>query len=86
MCAFFHQLVAELRDVVQILRSGPRGISFKACQPVADVSGIADLAHLAVADDVDSNIGLLPNHIGDGGLHHIVKHAGLVGFASILRE
>ena len=48
--------------------AGRPGSLAEAGQALADVGGVADLAHLAVVDDVDAGRDLLPDDLGDGVL------------------
>jgi len=57
--AGFHQPVAILRMIVEILRRGTRRVSLKLSQPAPNVGGVTGLAHLAVAGDIDASFGLL---------------------------
>jgi hypothetical protein len=53
---------------------------------MADISGVTDFAHLAVAGDVDTGVGLFLHDVvhgaGDGGFELL----GIHGLAAILRE
>ena len=52
--------VAELGEVVEVLRRLPWDVAgHEAAEPVPDVRAVADLAHLAVVDEVDAGVGLL---------------------------
>ena len=56
--------VARVR--VEIRRRGPRDVAdLEPAQPVADVCGVADLAHLAVADHVDARLDLMTHAVED---------------------
>ena len=53
-------LVAVLRKVIEILRRGARRVAdLEAVQPMPDVRGVADLAGLAVVEDVEPRLRLL---------------------------
>ena len=53
---------------------------------MTDVGGVADLAGLAVADDVDSGGDLLRDHILDTTPHGGIELGLVVRFAAILGE
>ncbi len=59
------------RKFHQILTGFARGIAAESRKPLRDVSGVADLAHLTVADHIDADGNLPPHHlrhrIGDDG-------------------
>jgi hypothetical protein len=76
-CAFGNQLVAIIGQLIDILRGGPRGIAFKSRQPVTDVGGVADLAGLAIAHDVDTGLLLQADNVFDAALHGGIETLGL---------
>ena len=50
-----------------------RALGREAGQPVGDIGRIADLAGLAVADDVDAAIDLPLDRVGDGAAHDPIE-------------
>ena len=81
------QAVAVGREIVEIGRDGARNLAgLEAAEAVADVRGIADLAHLAVAHDIDPRRALSGNHIADGRPHGLVERVFVAQRAPILRE
>jgi hypothetical protein len=80
-------LVAKRGKIVLILRRGAGHVArFKASQPMADVRRVADLAHFAVAHDIQARLGLLIDGIGNGGADGGVKLLLIDSFTAILRE
>ena len=61
--------LGKRRDIEMRLRRLGRALLGKAAQPVLHIGGIADLAGLAVADDVDAEVDLPLHDVGDGLLH-----------------
>ena len=60
------QPVAEGRVRVEVRRRRARDVAqLEAAEPVADVRRVADLAHLAVADEVDAGVGLVAYPVDD---------------------
>ena len=58
--------VAELGEVVQVFRRLARDVAGdEAAEPVPDVGAVADLAHLAVVDDVDAGLDLVAHRLVD---------------------
>ena len=51
-----------------------------------DIGGITDLAHLAIADHVDADLGLTMHHIHDAAAYHVMEVFRIEGFAAILRK
>ena len=49
----------------QVLARLARRIAIEAREPVLDIGGVADLAHLAVADDVHADFDLLADDVDD---------------------
>ncbi len=49
----------------QVLAGLARGVAIEAGDAVLDVGRVADLAHLAVADDVDADLDLAAHDVGD---------------------
>ena len=80
------QSIAVLGKIVEVLRGRARGIAFESGEPVADVCGVADLARLAVADDVHADFRLMIHGGGDGAAHHLVELRLVNRFAAVLRE
>ena len=63
-----HLTVAKPRERVEVGRRRARGVTeLEPAQAMADVRRVPDLAHLAVADDVDPGLDLTGHAIGDGG-------------------
>ena len=56
--AELRQFLQQARELDQVLSRLARRIAVEAGQAVLDVGGVADLAHLAVADDVDADLDL----------------------------
>ena len=53
---------------------------------MADVSGVADLAHLAVADDVEPCVFLQPDDLVHALLQHVIEQSRVVLVTAILGE
>ena len=56
----------------QVLPRLARRVAIEAGQPVLDVGRVADLAHLAVADDVDADLDLLADDFRDRVGDHLL--------------
>ena len=67
----------KAREALEILRRAARAVALEAREPVLDVGGVADLAHLAVGRDRDARGALLRQHVADRALDG-VGEAGLV--------
>ena len=80
------QLIAKLRKVVEVLRRGAFRIAVEPGQPMPDVGGIADLAHLAVAHHVEPGVLLESHDLPHALLQDIVEKNGIDLVAAILRE
>jgi hypothetical protein len=63
-----------------------RGADLEAGEAMADVRGVADLAHLAVAHHVDTGSDLLLHDVGDRDAHRRVERLRVMGLVAILRE
>jgi hypothetical protein len=57
------ELAHVVGEVLQVRRRVACAVAVEAGQPVLDVGGVADLAHLAVADDVDPRTALREHHV-----------------------
>ena len=53
---------------------------------MADVGGVADLAHLAVADDIEPGVVLPTNDLVHGLLQQVIEQSSVVLVTAILRE
>ena len=53
---------------------------------MADVGGITDLPHLAVADNIDSGLALAADRIGDAAPDHRIELGRIIVVAAILRK
>ena len=84
--AGLHQAIAIVGIVVEILRRGARGIAFEAGEAMANVGGVADLAHFAVARDVDTGVGLLLHDVINGARDDGFELCGIHRLATVLRE
>ena len=81
------QALLKCREIIQIFRGGPRDFgNFKAGQTMPNISGIADFAHLAVANHIDAGPHLLFGRFPHGAAHHAVKFGFVIIAALILRE
>ena len=69
-----------LEDVTQL---GPQGLAAETSQPLGHVGGVARLAHLAVADDVDAGRLLALDHFAHRAAHAVGEHA-LIDLAPFL--
>ena len=58
-----------------------RDMSFESREPVLYIRRVADLAHLAVAYDVDADLDLSAHDVVDGRADRIVENRGVVAFA-----
>jgi hypothetical protein len=59
-------------------------VAREARESVLDVGRVADLAHLAVAQEVDTERCLLRDHVGDRRCDCRVEHGSVVGLAVLL--
>src|ERR1700733_11687265 len=85
--AFRDQFVPESGNIVEVLRGRARDVAReKTGEAVADVGRVADLAHLAVAYDVDAGIDLTRHCGGDGMVHGFVVLRPVVRFAAVFSE
>ena len=60
------ELAQESRKLDQVLPRLARRVAAEPGQAPRDVGGVADLAHLAVADQVDADLHLPTHHLGHG--------------------
>ena len=74
---------AELRVRREIEMRRPRMVARESGEPVLDVGGVADLARLAVADDVDARGDLLGDGVGDAGRDGGVESGAVVRLAAV---
>ena len=73
--------------IIQILRRRPRHIGdFETGEAMPHVGDVADLAHLAIADDIDASRHLLLRHFKHRAPHDPVEFRRIVGFVPILRK
>src|SRR5688572_26543752 len=84
--AFADQAIAKLRKVVEVLRRRPSRVALESRQPMPDVGGIADLAHLAVAHDIEPGVPLSRHDAGDALLQHSVYERGITLLSPLQRE
>ncbi len=76
--------VAESRKRVEVGRRRARDVvELEAGQTVAHVCRIADLAHLAVADEVDPGVDLVRDSVGDRRAHDTLE-LGVVDRAAVV--
>src|SRR5688572_16365195 len=83
---FADQAIAKLREVVEILRRRPFRVAVESRQPMPHVRGIADLAHLAVAHDVEPSVSLQPDDLVYALLQCVLETLCIDGVAAILGE
>src|SRR5688572_24785712 len=83
---FADEPIAKLREVVEILRRRPRRVAVESRQPMPHVRGIADLAHLAVAHDVEPGVLLQPNDLVHALLQCVLEMLRIDVVAAILSE
>ncbi len=74
---------AELRVRREIEMRRARMVPREAGKPVFDVSGVPDLARLAVADDVDARGDLLRDGVGDAGCDGGIEGGRVVRLAVV---
>jgi hypothetical protein len=85
--AFLGETVAKARVRVEVGRRCARHIAdLEAAQPVADVGGVSDLAHLAVRDQVDPGIGLVADAICHRVADHLLVALAVDVLAAVLAE
>ena len=85
--ALLGEPVAKPRVGVQVGRRRARHVAdLEAAQPMADVGGVADLAHLAVGDEVDPGIDLVCDAVGHRGADDPIERVGVDGLAPVLRR
>ncbi len=65
------QFLEQPRKFDQVLAGLARRIAIEPRETIGDIRGVADLAHLAVADHVDTGGDLLPDHRLDGIRDHL---------------
>ena len=81
------EAVTEARIRVQIGRRGARNVAdLEAAEAVADIGRVADLAHLAVADEVDPGLHLAPDAIAHRLADHAVVSCPVDRLAAVLGE
>src|SRR5262249_4287253 len=72
---------------VEIGRRRPRRVAqLEPTQPVADVGGVADLAHLAVGDPIHPGIHLMLDPVAHGAADDAVELVGVHRLAPVLGE
>jgi len=81
-----YEAIAIFWKVVEITRRWARRIALESCQAVPNISGIADLAHLAIAHDIDACLRLVLHCLFDSPPHRIFKLFFIAGFSLVLRE
>ena len=85
--AGIRQSLLVCREIVKVFRRGARHIGdFEAGEAVTNIGGVTDLAHLAIADDVDAGVHLLGGHLTYRALHHEVKFDFVIRLSLVLRE
>ena len=85
--AFVGEPLQVARVGVEIRRGGPRHVAhLEPAQAVADVRGVADLAHLAVADDVDAGVDLVSHAVSHGRIQQAVVLGAVDLLAAVLGE
>jgi hypothetical protein len=81
------EAVAEARVGVEVRRCRARDVAhLEAAQAVADEGRVADLAHLAIADDVDARVDLVLDAILDRRADDALVLLGVDLLALVLRE
>ena len=61
-----------------------RAIAGKAIEAILNVSGVPDLAHLAVVDDVDTGLDLARHHRSPFLPHCTIESRAICEFAAVL--
>ncbi len=84
--AFADQAIAKPGKVVEILRRRPRRVAVESGQPMTDVGGIADLAHLAVAHDIEPGVFLHPHRVVHTPLQHLLDERSIALLSTVQRE
>ncbi len=80
------ELAQEARELDQILSRLARRVAVEPGQAARDVGSVADLAHLAVADQVDANLHLPAHHVGHGRGNDGVVASAVTRFFALARE
>ena len=81
------QALLELGKIIQVQRHSARHLAqFKTGQAVADVGGVRDFAHLAIAHYVHAGGRLFGHHVRHFGGHGGVEHRFVVVQAAVLRK
>jgi hypothetical protein len=78
--------LAKFRIVHEIEMRLGRKLTAEAGEPVLDVGGIADLAGLAVADDVEADLGLAPDDVTHGPGDDAREFRLIVRLAAVLAQ
>ena len=79
------QALLEVRKIVQVAWRGARHFAqLKAGQPVPNVGGVRDLAHLTITDHIDAGRRLPGHHGGHFGGHGGVELGGVVVQPTVL--
>ena len=85
--ALLRQALFEGGEFIQVFRSRARHLGdFEAGEAVAHVGRVADLAHLAIADDIHAGVHLAEGHFADGAGHHGVEFGLVVILPAVLGE
>ena len=82
----FCPLREKRRIIQQILWRTSRTVTLKTRNALLDVGSVADLAHLTVADDVDTNFNLSGHRIFDRTCNGHVEFSLVVFLLPLLRE
>jgi len=80
------ELRHEAREFHQVLARVARRIAAEARKAVGNVGRVADLAGLAVADDVDAGLDLAADDVGDGAGDHRRRRARVADLAPLAPE
>jgi len=79
--------LAEIRVVRQVaLRFGNEWLPAKAGETILDVRRVADLAGLAIADNIDADGDLTRDYVGDGLVRLAGEFRSVVGVAVVLLD
>ena len=80
------QLLQDARELDQVLARLARRVAGETGQPIADVGGVGDLAHLSVAHHVDACGDLPPHDVRDGVGDGPARRAVVRDLTALARE